>query len=264
MLWKAQRRKKLFDRPLPPDWRYIVETHCPFYLRMPAADRRELEGHVQIFMAEKKFEGCGGVVITDEISLSIASQACVLLLHRDTDYYSDLRTILVYPSSYFAPIARHIGSGVMEEGHQARAGESWPAGAVVLAWAEVCKGTADPAQSNVVLHEFAHQLDFEDGYADGAPLLGNGESYRSRRDGYAAWARVMKREYEQLRAQVQNGESSVLRSYGATNPAEFFAVATESFFGKPQELLKNHPELYAQLKWYYHQDPAQWPAPTLP
>jgi hypothetical protein len=217
-----------------------------------------LEAHIKVFMAEKKFEGCGGLVITDEIKMCIASQACLLLLHRDADCYPALRTILVYPSSYFAPTTRHLGSGIFEESHQARAGESWREGVVVLAWDEVCKGTITPEQSNVVLHEFAHQLDFEDGYADGAPILGRGESYSMRKNRYATWKRVMGAEYEKLRIQIQNGETDVLRGYGATNPAEFFAVATESFFGKPHEMQQKHSELYEELKWYYRQDPAQW------
>jgi Mlc titration factor MtfA (ptsG expression regulator) len=257
-MWKGQRRKKLRSNPFSPDWKRIIETRCPFYHQLPEQDRRELEGHIQVFMAEKKFEGCGGLRITDEIKVCIAAQACLLLLHRNTDYYPGLRTILVYPSSYFAPTTRHVGSGILEESHQARAGESWQEGIVVLAWDEVCRGTMASEQSNVVLHEFAHQLDFEDGYAEGAPALGSGESFLMCKSQYATWARVMGAEYEQLRAKVRSGESSVLRDYGATNPAEFFAVATESFFGKSQEMQQKHPELYEELKWFYRQDPAQW------
>jgi Mlc titration factor MtfA (ptsG expression regulator) len=257
-MWKEQRRKKLASVPFPLEWKRMVEMHCPFHVKLPEPDRTELEGHIKVFLAEKKFEGCGGLIITDEIKVCIAAQACLLLLHRDTDCYPALRTILVYPSSYFAPTTRHIGSGVFEESHQARAGESWREGVVVLAWDEVCKDTIASGQTNVVLHEFAHQLDWEDGRADGAPILGNGESYAMRKTRYETWKRVMGAEYEQLRAKVQSGESGVLRDYGATNPAEFFAVATESFFVNPQELQRSHAELYAELKWYYRQDPAQW------
>jgi Mlc titration factor MtfA (ptsG expression regulator) len=196
--------------------------------------------------------------ITDEIKVCIAAQACLLLLHRHTDCYPALRTILVYPGTYFAPTARHVGSGIFEESQQSRAGESWREGVVVLAWDEVRKGTMASGQSNVVLHEFAHQLDFEDGYADGAPLLGTGETFLMRKSRYATWARVMGAEYEQLRAKVQSGENSVLRDYGATNPAEFFAVATEFFFGKPQEMHQKLPALYEELKWFYRQDPVHW------
>jgi len=257
-MWKEQRRRKLIAAPFPSDWKRIVETHCPFHEKLPEPDRRELEKHIKVFLAEKKFEGCDGLTITDEIKVGIAAQTCLLLLHRDTDCYPALQTILVYPSSYFAPTTRHVGSGVLEESHQARAGESWREGVVVLAWDEVCKDATASALSNVVLHEFAHQLDWEDGRADGAPVLGNGEPYALRRTRYETWKRVMVAGYEQLRAKVASGASDVLRDYGATNPAEFFAVATESFFVNPQELLRSHAELYAELKWYYRQDPAQW------
>lgn len=275
---KARRRKKLSFQPLPPDWLRIVESHCPYHQRLPETDRRELHGHIQIFLAEKKFEGCGGLALTDQIRVCIAANACLLLLHRQTDYFPDLQSILVYPGSYFAQVTRHIGHGVMTEGQQIRAGESWNHGTVVVSWADICKDIASDGRTSVILHEFAHQLDYEDGYADGAPLLepvsvpmlgshifGSIETQRTRRERHATWTRVMKSEYENLRARVSGvmfgtaqGHVEVLRSYGATNPAEFFAVATEAFFGTPRDLQAQHPELYAELKWYFNQDPANW------
>jgi Mlc titration factor MtfA (ptsG expression regulator) len=258
-MWKGLRRKKLQAAPFPSEWRQIIETHCPYYLRLPDADRHELERHVQVFLAEKKFEGCGGLTISDEHKVCVAAFACLLLLHRDTDYYPSLQTILVYPSTYVVPTTRHVGSGVMEEGQEARAGESWQEGAVVVAWDAACSAIESPGSGyNVVLHEFAHQLDYEDGQTNGAPQLGHHESRQVRQRRYADWSRVMKAEYEHLRGQVQRGETTILRDYGATNPAEFFAVATECFFGRPQELRQQHPELYAEMKWYYQQDPAIW------
>lgn len=259
-MWRGQRRKKLQSDPFPSDWKRILETHCPFYHQLPETDRRELESHINVFMAEKKFEGCGDLNLTDEIKICIAAHACLLLLHRKTEYYPGLQTILVYPGTYVAPITRQVGAGVLEESRQPRAGESWRAGAVVLAWDAICSGIAAPENGyNVVLHEFAHQLDYEDGRADGAPLLGRGESWLARKRRCAAWTRVMQAEYEQLRKQAQLGESTVLREYGAANPAEFFAVATECFFGKPKEMRQRHPELYEEMSWYYQQDPANWP-----
>jgi Mlc titration factor MtfA (ptsG expression regulator) len=227
---------------------------------LPESDRRELEGHVQVFLAEKTFEGCGGLTITDEIKVCIAAHACLLLLHRNTDYYPGLQTILVYPSHYFGSAIQLIGPDVLAENQQDRLGESWGReGVVVLAWDALCSETNAPEKGeNVVFHEFAHQLDYESGSVNGAPVLGSGESRSMRKSRYATWARVMSAEYEQLRTQVQRGERSVLRSYGATNPAEFFAVATETFFGKPLELLQREPELYEELKMFYRQDPAHW------
>ena len=259
-MWKGRRRKKLLLVPFPTEWRRVIETSCPFYHWLTASDRRELEGHIQIFLAEKKFEGCGGLELTEGIKVCIAAYACLLLLHRETDYYPSLRTVLVYPSSYVAPTTRHVGSGVLEESLQTRAGESWQHGTVVVAWDAVCSSMGDPdSGDNLVLHEFAHQLDYEDGEADGAPLLGRGESRAARKQRYANWSQVMRAEYERLQGQVQRGEPALLRAYGATNPAEFFAVATECFFGQPRELRQRHLQLYEQMKWYYQQDPAQWP-----
>jgi Mlc titration factor MtfA (ptsG expression regulator) len=249
---KQLRRKKLRSAPFPEQWRRIIEARCPFYLRLPDADRRELQGHIQVFLAEKQFEGCGGFVIEEEHKVCIAAQACLLLLHRETDYFPDLQTILVYPSMYVVPTTRHVGGGIMQERNESRLGESWQQGAIVLAWDAVASGP------ELVLHEFAHQLDYEDGFSDGAPLLGEGESFLERKRLYAEWSRVMHEEYDQLRGRVQRGQPDVLRDYGATNPAEFFAVATESFFGKPRELREQHPALYEQMSRYYRQDPAKW------
>jgi Mlc titration factor MtfA (ptsG expression regulator) len=258
-MWKKRRRKKLQSRPFPPAWNQILEARCPFYRRLPIEDQRELQGHIQVFLAEKSFEGCGGLVMTDEMKVCIAAQACLLLLHRQTDYYPELRSILVYPSAYFVTETRHVGAGVMQESQSSRLGEAWQHGAVVLAWDAVRQGTADPDDGhNLVFHEFAHQLDYEDGSANGAPVLGDGHTSSARKSRYATWARVLSTEFERLRADAQRGQTSVLNEYGATNPAEFFAVATESFFERPREMRQKHPELYKELKQYYLQDPAQW------
>ena len=258
-MWKESRRKKLRATPLSPEVQRIVETQCDVYQRLPKADRAELAGHMQVFLAEKRFEGCGGLVITEEMRVVIAAYACVLLLHRQTDYYPQLRTILVYPGSYVVPVTRQVGGGIWEEGWQSRSGESWQTGAIVLAWEEVSREAGDSQQPNVVLHEFAHQLDYEDGgAADGVPALVHGEPFATRQERYAAWTRVMRAEYEQLRAQVSAGEPTFLHAYGTTNPPEFFAVGTEAFFGKPAELQRQHPAVYAELEWFYRQDPAGW------
>lgn len=257
---KSLRRKKLRSAPFPEQWLRIIESRCPFYQRLPAEDRRELQGHIQVFLAEKQFEGCGGFVIEEEHKVLIAAQACLLLLHRDTDYFPDLQSILVYPEMYVVPTTRHIGGGIMQERQESRLGEFSHQGAIVLAWDAVRNGLVEPGSGhNVVLHEFAHQLDYEDGFVDGAPLLGHGESLPARKRRYAEWSRIMREEYERLRARALRGQPDVLNNYGATNPAEFFAVATESFFCKPGELREQHPALYDQMSWYYKQDPARWP-----
>jgi len=256
---KKQQRGRIRAIPFPEHWGRILEEGFPLYQRLPEEDRRELQGHIQVFLAEKRFEGCAGLEMTEEMKLSIAAQACLLLLHRETDYYPGLRSILVYPSTYFVKTTHHIGSGIMEERHDTRLGEAWDSGAVVLAWDAVQAGAAEPNDGhNVVFHEFAHQLDFEDGRTDGAPLLATDDPWYRRKDRYKAWARVLGAEYEKLQADIETGAQSALDEYGATNPAEFFAVATESFFERPHEMQRRHPELYEELKRFYRQDPAGW------
>jgi MtfA peptidase len=247
--FKKQRREKLLQHPFPAEWVEILERNVPIYERLPEDDQLELQGLIQIFLAEKVFEGCNGLEITDEIKVTIAAQACVLLLHRDTDVYPKLITVLVYPTAYVSNMPVHSPQGIVTEGPQGRLGEAWTSGVVVLSWDDVKLGAADVRDGhNVVFHEFAHQLDQEDGSADGAPILPKSNLY-------SAWARVLGAEYAELRRAAEAGKKSVLDDYGATNPAEFFAVATEAFFEKPVQMKKQHPELYEELKVYYGQDP---------
>jgi Mlc titration factor MtfA (ptsG expression regulator) len=257
--FKKRRRRRLLAQPFPPTWREIIERNVRFYACLPDADRKELQGLVQIFLAEKSFEGCGGLELTDEIKVTIAAQACLLLLHRQSDIYPRLITILVYPTAYLAKAVEPIGSNAALEGEAIRLGESWSSGVVVLSWDDVRAGASDIHDGqNLVLHEFAHQLDREDGAINGTPLLAG-------RSQYVAWARVLDTEYERLRRDSQLGRATVLDLYGATNPAEFFAVATECFFERPRVLRKRHPELYDELKAFYRQDPARLlPAGTAP
>ena len=248
-LSRKERRAKILQDPFPTEWLAILEKNFPLYARLPAVDRGELQGLIQVFLAEKAFEGCSGLAITDEIRVTIAAQACQLLLRREADVYPKLITILVYPTAYVSSMPRHGPRGIVTEGPQGRLGEAWTSGVVVLSWDDVKLGAADIRDGhNVVFHEFAHQLDQEDGSSDGAPIL-------PRRNLYSAWARVLGAEYDELRRAAESGKKSVLDTYGATEPAEFFAVATEAFFEKPVQLKKKHPELYEELRMYYGQDP---------
>lgn len=218
---------------------------------LPETDQRELERLILAFLDEKHFEGAGGFEMTDEVRITVAAQACILLLHRDTDIYPDLDTVVVYPSTYVARETRHEGPVVIE-GDIARLGESWTRGVVVLAWDAVRRGTTNVGDGhNVVLHEFAHQLDQEDGTMDGAPDLGT----RAR---YATWARVLGEEYAELVERVHAGRRADIDDYGATSPPEFFAVVTEMFFENPARLRARHPELYDTLADFYQQDPASF------
>ena len=183
--------------------------------------------------------------------MTIAAHACILLLHRTTDYYPGLYTIIVYPGTYVAQRAVREPIGIVTERTETRLGESSSRGAVVLSWDAVEAAASDVGDCrNVVLHEFAHQLDAEDGSVDGAPVLAD----RSR---YVVWARILGREYERLRRDTALGRQTVLDRYGATSPVEFFAVTTECFFTRPELLKAGHPELYGELRDYYQQDPVE-------
>lgn len=253
--FRRRRRERLRASPFSETWKAIIERNVPLYSRLSPDDRRELLGHVQVFIAEKHWEGCGGLELTDEIRVTIAAQACVLLLHRESDYYPRVTSILVYPSSYIAPEERSIGGGIWEEAEEERLGHTHERmGVIVLAWDAALHGSRILGDGpNVVLHEFAHQLDFENFSTDGTPMLVTPQQYIS-------WARVLGAEYNELRRVDESGGSSFLDAYGATNPAEFFAVVTEMFFERPAELREKHPELYEELKGFYLQDPASFMA----
>lgn len=254
---KHRRRERLREAPVPPVWHEVIGKNVKFFRRLSAADQRELLGHMQVFLAEKRFEGCAGFSITDEVRVTIGSQACLLLLHRQSDYFPRLLTILVYPSVYVAHEEHPVSAHVWEEGLTSRAGETGSSlGSMVLAWDAVKAGAADASDGrNVVFHEFAHQLDYEDYVTDGAPALRT-------REQEVAWAAVMRVEFASLRAADDTGIPTLLDGYGATNPAEFFAVATEAFFERPKAMRLRHPKMYAEMRRFFQQDPTEYSAET--
>src|SRR5947209_4566679 len=252
---KQHRRRRLRARPFPNEWLKLIQRHVVFFSKLSAMDRVELLGHIQVFLAEKRFEGCGGFAITDEVRVTIAAQASLLLLHRETDYFPHLLTILVYPLTYMVEEKRQVGEHVWEEGTVSRLGETGRRmGSLVLSWGAVKHGAADPSDAkNVVLHEFAHQLDYENHAADGVPALATSEEQ-------LAWSEVMRSEFASLRAADESGIPTLLDTYGATDPVEFFAVSVEAFFEQPRELRARHPRLYAELQNYFQQDPVDYSA----
>jgi Mlc titration factor MtfA (ptsG expression regulator) len=248
---RKRRRKRLMAKSFPEKWKAMIARNVPYYRCLSSQDQSKLHALIQVFLAEKHFEGCGGLEITDEMRVTIAAQACILLLGDTSDFYPRLYSILVYPSTFIARIHKHQSDGTVLEGIQPRLGESWSSGALVLSWDEVLQGASDIHDGhNLVYHEFAHQLDIESGAAEGAPKLPKPSMY-------IGWARVLTKEYEALVKAVADHRPSLLDQYGAVNPAEFFAVATEFFFERPIDLKRLHPDLYAQLKLFYRRDPAQ-------
>ena len=245
-------RDRLRAKLFPRHWLSIVESNLAIYNVLSDFQQKQLQGYIQVFLKEKQFIGCSGLQITEEIKVTIAAIACLLLFGDRHTYFPNLRSILVYPNAYIVNEIVMSDRYVVEERRVARLGESWTKDQLILSWEQVKQDMHNWQDGhNVVLHEFAHQLDQEDGKAEGVPIL-------PRALDYALWAKVMTAEYLQLCDRVEHGKKTVLDNYGATNPAEFFAVATETFFEKPNQLQQKHRSLYDLLQRYYQLDPLRW------
>ena len=229
------RRARLRRRPFPDAWREILKRRVPYFRLLPADLQIQLKRHIQVFLAEKPFIGCDGLEVTDEMRVTIAAQACLLLLNRRrADYFPNLRQILVYPGAFIVSRIHSDAAGVLQDRRQVLSGESWSQGQVVLSWDDVIDGASVVNDGrNVVIHEFAHQLDQQNGQANGAPLLIG-------RKRYERWARVLGDEYARLQQAASEQRPSLFSYYGATNPAEFFAVASEVFFEQAGLLAESH------------------------
>lgn len=247
----VRHREQARDTPLSPQQLDVLRHNAPFTRMLDDAQNARLHRLIQLFMYDKTFEGCGGLEMTETIALTIAAHACLLLLGLDQDDpYPGLDVIRVYPSTYRAPDFDVVAGQLIEGGVTHRLGESSHRGYVVLSWDAVERGVRRQDGDNVVFHEFAHQLDAQDGVSDGAPPL--------ERSLYGPWARILGDAYDQLHEDLEHHRRTLIDPYGATAPAEFFAVVTETFFERPRELRDQAPELYAVLGRYYGQDPARW------
>ena len=255
---RRRRRARILAEPFPESSRRVLEG-LPLYGTLTEEERARLVEILRVIVAEKRWEACGGLEeVTEEMRLIVAAHAALLVLAIPHDHYHGLRSILIYPSTYASSVPRPDRMGVVSVGAPL-AGESWHShGPVVLTW-DAVRAAVDMAGDgqNVVLHEFAHKLDQTDGWADGTPPLAS-------RAAHAVWERIMTEEYRRHVSESERGRPAVLDRYGATDPAEFFAVATECFFEKPRQMTERHPSLYACLRDYYAQDPAARPLPRLP
>ncbi len=251
---KARRRAALLGEPFPTDWLAPLRLAVPLEERLSEDERSRLRDFVRIFIAEKQFVGCG-LDVTDEMKVTIAAGACVLLLGIEhLDVFPRLREVILYPHNWSDSVEAIGPDGRRYEIRSSRAGEAWRRGPVVLAWNSVERSVASPCDGyNVVTHEFAHVIDMQSGIADGIPPL----STRAEHD---AWTRVFFREFEAFVQADRGGGMTFIDPYGATHPAEFFAVASEHFFEQAQQLSMHHPELFALLKAFYRQDPLRWKA----
>ena len=248
--WRTERRRaRIRAQPFPKAWRLLLRRHVPQAARLPADLQQRLKGHVMVFLAEKPFIGCQGQPVHDGLRISVAAQACLLLLGQARpDYFPLLRQVLVYPGAFVADRVAHQAGGLQQQQRRALAGESWGQGQVLLSWADVQAGAADPGDGqNLVLHEFAHQIDQDKGTADGRP-------WRASRAQRRQWDAVMGAAFRRL----QTEPSDLFGSYAASDPAEFFAVATERFFEQPQALFDHAPEVYRELSLLYRVHPLVW------
>jgi Mlc titration factor MtfA (ptsG expression regulator) len=245
---KNRRRRRLLATPFPAAWPGLLEQIAHYRL-LAAGEQAQLRNLTRIFIAEKDFEGCKGLEITDEIRVTIAALASILLLGLRDFYFDNVLTILVYPEAYIAPAQKVIGGVILEDASD-RLGEAHYRGPLILSWADVAWDASQTGQgSNLVFHEFAHQLDMLNGAADGVPLLPRALQER--------WQRVMAGEYKRLCRAADRGRETLIDPYGTTDPAEFFAVVTECFFDTPGDMKEQHPELYDLLRAYYQQDPVR-------
>lgn len=244
------------NAPFPENWLSTVRKTLPFYDNMPNELQQQLLAQINRFLYFKRFVGCAGLVVTEEMRVTVAACACLLLLKRDTLMFKHVRWIYLYPAEFVVRSSVSDAAGVVSQTHGILAGEAWQNGRIILSWDSVKKGVYDFNDGrNVVLHEFAHQLDSESGSMNGAPLLYS-------KGAYGSWAAILTREFDALREHTYFAKRTVLDEYGAISPAEFFAVATESFFEEPEALATEHEALYNELQSYYQVDPRQWHKPA--
>lgn len=244
---RAARRRELMGMRFDDAVREEIAEDFALYGMLPDGLRDELDGLVHVFVSEKAFEACGGLEeVTGHMQRVIGAQACLMLLRVEHhDFYERLRSILVYPGAYRA-------QGMYGEGDSVRLGESWGSGSVVLSWDSVVSGGRDPKDGHdVTIHEFAHQLDQEDGAGDGVPELDSRGAYRE-------WSAIFRPAFERLQERAEKGKVKVLDEYGAENPAEFFAVSTETFYEKPDQMAEEYPKVFEALVGYYGVDPREW------
>lgn len=254
---RKERRAELLARPFPEEWMPHVLRAVPEFRSFSEQDRSRLRESVQIFLSEKSFLGCRGIDITDQIRVIVAAGACRLLLGLpDLDVFPRLREIIIYPHDFKETIEAIGPDGTRYAIERIRAGEAWRRGPVVLAWNSVghsFQGLRDGY--NVVIHEFAHVIDMQNGEADGIPPLPT-------REWAHRWESVLVREYRAFVAKERYGEMTLLDPYAATDQAEFFAVATEYFYERPEEMAVMHRELFKLFVDFFGRDPRQWRRPT--
>jgi MtfA peptidase len=244
--WRRARivARSMLDRRA---WHKVLNLFS-FLRALTEEERERLRQQVILFLHSKSVQGANGLTLNDEMRLLIAAQACVLILNLDVDFYRGWVEIIVYPDE-FVPIHEYTDEdGVVHTERMPHAGEAWLQGPVILSWADVAPSSGATGV-NVVIHEFAHKLDMLDGDANGCPPLHRGMSRE-------AWADAFGAAYADFCRRVDADEEPDIDPYAAESPGEFFAVVSEAFFETPQTVMRMYPQVYAQLKSFYRQDPA--------
>jgi Mlc titration factor MtfA (ptsG expression regulator) len=248
-LWRWRKQSLLRHHRIPFRlWERVVEDALAPY-RLDHHDLHRLRELASQFLHDKVINGAGGLEVDDYMRTVIASQACLLILNLGLEFYEGWQEIIVYPDSFVVAREGRDDAGVVHQEQAVLGGESWGRGPVVLAWGDCRPGAhSHGAGSSVILHEFAHKLDMLNGAANGMPPL-HGDMDRG------AWSRIFTRANADLHQQIAHHRVTHIDAYGAVSPAEFFAVVSEEFFGKPAQLHTWYPDLYQQLSLFYRQDP---------
>lgn len=250
---KKRRRRKILNQPFPKEWSRILATNVRHAAFLTNLQQQQLKQFVQIFVAEKNWEGCNGLKMTDEVRVTIAAQAGLLMLGLPDAFFDHVLSILVYPDEYIQKEKSISTGGIVTEQTIPMLGQAEWQGPVVLSWADtLAGGRGESPGDNLVLHEFAHQLDMMNGrFVDGIPPVSSADELRR-------WSRLFEAEYQQLVEKCQHGHPTAISCYGTQNEAEFFAVLTEAFFERPLHLQQDHEECYQLLADYFRVDPAEW------
>ena len=249
--WRDRRRRRLAGEPFPARWLDFVRQNCRHFETLSDAEKTRLLRDARWFIDEKSIEAAIGLTLTDEMRVTVAVHASLLGLGFAEPPFDRLISVILQPESYVRTKVHRERSGLELHAEEERLGEAWRNGPVLLSWKDIVQQCREfPNGRNVILHEFAHLLDMSDTDADGIPPLDTEEQYRT-------WLDVTGIEYRRLVRHAEHGRRTLLDWYGATNEAEFFAVATECFFEQSVEMLNLHPRLYAVLKAFFGQDPAE-------
>jgi Mlc titration factor MtfA (ptsG expression regulator) len=249
--FRDRRRRKLLAEPFPPHWEVLLRRNVGHYPRLSDAERAKVRDIARVLVAEKSWEGVGGLVATEEIRLTVAAQAALLLLGREHDYYARVAAVVVYPGAFRTPVEE---DGWEDDGlsEDPLSGQAVYRGPVILSWDEALAEGRDPdGGHNVVVHEFAHQLDFLDGATDGTPALDDP-------DLLARWGPVMQAAFDAHRQALDAGADTFFTEHAGENEAEFFADASEAFFCRPHDLEAEARGVFGLLQGFYKLDPRRW------